>query len=146
MVLSSGEIFLTPMEGKQNSLKYKAILSNYAVPIIREKLDDDFYFQQDNCSIHVSKEMKKYFATEDIHVIDWPARSPDLNIMENIWKLISDEVYSGPQPTNKSILRQKIDDAVKLINTEKTEMIKDLFNNFRTRLTKVLRNNGNIIN
>lgn len=33
----------------------------------------------------------------DVKVIGWPARSPDLNIVEDIWKMLSEMVYDEPQ-------------------------------------------------
>ena len=32
-----------------------------------------------------------------IKIIEWPAKSPDLNIVEDIWKMLSNVVYDGPQ-------------------------------------------------
>ena len=28
-----------------------------------------------------------------IKIIEWPAKSPDLNIVEDIWKMLSNDVY-----------------------------------------------------
>jgi len=45
--------------------------------------------------------------------------SPDLNTVENIWKMISDLVYDEIQPKNIKELRLKINKAVDIINNEK---------------------------
>ena len=42
MVLSSGKIFIIKRNGTFNSSKYKALLSQRAVPIIKIQLGDDF--------------------------------------------------------------------------------------------------------
>jgi len=31
-----------------------------------------------------------------INILEWSARSPDLNILKDVWKIISDQVYDGP--------------------------------------------------
>ena len=82
----------------------------------------------------------------NIKIIDWPSKSLDLNIVENVWKIISDLVYDGNQPKNVIELREKINEAVDIINNEKRCVITNMFGTFRSRLTQVLIKNGNIIN
>ena len=48
---------------------------------------NDFILQQDNCSIQVSKPMKEWMAKMNMTTLEWPARSPDLNLIENVWEM-----------------------------------------------------------
>lgn len=50
---------------------------------------------QDNASVHTAKVTKDFFMMQDMSVIDWPARSPDLNPIKNMWGYIVREVYAG---------------------------------------------------
>ena len=63
-------------------------------------MEPNLSFVQDNCRIHETKEVIDYLEFRAIKLIEWPSRLPDINIMENIWKLMSDIVYNEGQPKN----------------------------------------------
>ncbi|GET67406.1 IS630 family transposase [Rhizophagus irregularis DAOM 181602=DAOM 197198] len=51
-------------------------------------------FQQDNAPIHTTKITKNWLKKNKIAIIDWPANSPDLNPIENIWKQLKDNIQA----------------------------------------------------
>ncbi len=47
--------------------------------------DADFIFQQDLAPAHTAKGTKSWFNDHDVGVLDWPANSPDLKPIGNLW-------------------------------------------------------------
>ena len=63
----------------------------------------DIFFQQDNASVHQSKIVHTILKEIKMPTMLWPAKSSDINIAEDVWKMISDEVYDGLAFSNKKI-------------------------------------------
>ncbi|KAA6384898.1 MAG: putative Transposable element Tc3 transposase, partial [Streblomastix strix] len=65
----------------------------------------EFRFQQDNAPCHASKFTKAALSKLHISVLEWPAKSPDLNIIENVQSDLSRNIYeSGVPYTDKDAL------------------------------------------
>ncbi|KAG0733031.1 hypothetical protein G6F23_013737 [Rhizopus arrhizus] len=45
-------------------------------------------FQHDNDPEHTSKLVKKYLEQQSYNILEWPAQSPELNPIENMWSLL----------------------------------------------------------
>ncbi|PRD28206.1 UNVERIFIED_CONTAM: Transposable element Tcb1 transposase [Trichonephila clavipes] len=46
-------------------------------------------FQQDNARLHMTRIVRRFFVNHQIELLPWPARSPDLSLIENMWSMVA---------------------------------------------------------
>ncbi len=87
---------------------YQEILEHFMLPSA-DKLygDADFIFQQDLAPAHTAKGTKSWFNDHGVTVLDWPANSPDLNPIENLWGIVKRKMRDT-RPNNADDLKAAI--------------------------------------
>ncbi len=91
-----------------NAAVYQEILEHFMLPSA-DKLygDADFIFQQDLAPAHTAKGTKSWFNDHGVTVLDWPANSPDLNPIENIWGIVKRKMRDT-RPNNADDLKATV--------------------------------------
>ncbi len=91
-----------------NAAIYQEILEHFMLPSA-DKLygDADFIFQQDLAPAHTAKGTKSWFNDHGVTVLDWPANSPDLNPIENLWGIVKRKMRDT-RPNNADELKAAI--------------------------------------
>lgn len=117
---------------------YKDILENVMSPYADDNMPLHWIFQHDNDPKHTAAVVRNWLDREKIAVLDWPAQSPDLNPIENLWKYVKDRVYAK-KPTNKNELWLAVKDAWESVPIS---LCRRLVESLPKRCDDVLKNKG----
>lgn len=105
---STGKTQVAFCSNRLNSIAYTQILEQHLIPYANIHYNDNYLYQQDNATPHVSQHSRAWFAAHNIWLIDWPARSPDLNPIENLWSILARKVYRNGQRQFDSVDELKL--------------------------------------
>ena len=100
---------------------------------------------QDNASCHTAHIVRDFFRDYEIDTIKWPAKSPDMNPIENMWCILKIEVGCLNQ-YNKyqlDVVKQKIKHAWNKIRRGRYEMVRKIYKEgMKKRMEAVIAANG----
>lgn len=138
---ANGKVELAFVNGRMDSIRYQKMLNTHLLafgPVIGGQ---DWVFQQDNAPCHASKSTIAWLQAKNIRVLQWPARSPDLNPIENLWGILVRIVYAnGRQFKDAQSLKQAIMEAWEEIPSN---TLRKLVDSMKNRLFEVINKNGN---
>ena len=123
------------VEGNINRLKYQEVLA--ASYISNHKRGQ--ILQQDGAPSHTSISTSKFLKAKKIKVLqDWPALSPDMNILEHVWGRMKEEAWKM-KPNNLDELWELYKTAFFAIPDD---FINKLYESLPNRMDAVLQAHG----
>lgn len=139
---AQGPGVITHIRGRCNAEVYVGILENIMLPSVNAVFpQNNFIYQQDNSPIHTARVTSNWMQQQNIQVLQWPSRSPDLNPIENMWGLIVKKINRGNnfRPQNVEQLWERIQEAwIELTPNYTAELVASM----PRRLNNIIEKNG----
>ena len=89
---------------------YKGILNDVLLPYAQENMPIVWQFMHNNNPKHTAGVVKHFLRKENVHVLEWPSQSPDVNTIENLWVIV-DKRIDRSKATNLNKLWEAIQNA-----------------------------------
>lgn len=134
---------VTVLDGNINAQKYINIIDEQLWPVIARHFPrNNYIFQDDNAPIHRARIVQEFKVQNNMHSMVWPAQSPDLNIIENIWLRLKRELKNG----NETFMCiNQLEAAIRRIWVNiPTDYVQNLYRSIPRRIHRVLRSKGYI--
>ena len=130
------------IEGNMDSFLYTEILEGEFLQTVMDYSfeKENVIFQHDNDPKHTSRLATKWLKDSKIQVLNWPAQSPDLNPIENLWQELKRRLNGYAQwPDSIQELWERIEIEWERIPAEKCAQLID---SMPARIAAVLKAKG----
>ena len=139
-----GKTNLVRVKGTLDAGEYVQMLEEHLMPFIEEHHTGGCVFQQDGAPAHSAKHTREFLMMAGITDMVWPAKSPDLNCIENMWGEMARRVYHGGRQFESE------EDLLEAIyyewNNIGLDYVRDLIRSMPNRADECLKKRGRITN
>ncbi|GFX31132.1 transposable element Tc3 transposase [Trichonephila clavipes] len=132
----------TPLVRVAGTLNSQRFISGMLEPVVLPYLQGcaTAKYQQDNARPHMARIFQRFFGNHQIELLPWPARSPDLSPIENMWSMVAQPLTPiTPPAATPDQLWQRVEAAWSSVPQEH---VQSLFESMPRRVAAVISNNG----
>ncbi|GFV96898.1 transposable element Tcb1 transposase [Trichonephila clavipes] len=132
----------TPLARIADTLNSQRYITEVLEPVVLPYLQGlaTAIFQQDNAHPHVARIVQRFFVNHQIELLPWPARSPDLSPIENMWSMVAHRLtHITPPAATPDQLWQRVEAAWSAVPQEH---IQSLFESIPRRVAAMISKNG----
>jgi transposase len=130
---------LVVIDGTMNGDKYIELLKKHFLPEL-QAAGKPMALKQDNSPCHKKKSVMEFLAANNVHTLDWPPQSPDLNPIENLWAIIKrkrQKLFGVPRSK-----RELIEQILTIWDSLDVKLLESLVDSFERRLEAVIKLGG----
>nr|CAH7733875.1 unnamed protein product [Callosobruchus chinensis] len=77
---------------------YLQNIINAIVQPLRNEIGDQFIFMDDNARPHRTRAVQQALENGNVARLEWPAMSPDMNLIEHVWDYVSRAIFNRNNP------------------------------------------------
>mmetsp|Transcript_34259 Transcript_34259/g.39966 ORF Transcript_34259/g.39966 Transcript_34259/m.39966 type:complete len:107 (+) Transcript_34259:816-1136(+) len=97
---------------------------------------------QDGAPAHSAKITKEFLSNSNVKLMEWPAKSPDLNPIETVWGMMKARIRVDAFATAETLQKE----VMKAWDSISQDQINELVLGFKNRVNKMVERKGKATN